>query len=126
MTENHEIATSPRLVTRKRDQQVRRFVRRIRTLAPHVDNPVFAPTLQSFARVSILLERGYAFLRDGGIVGEDHEIRSSYDATRRMAETAARLAKELGLTPATLRGMSREKPVDLAASFVEHDNGSDQ
>ena len=110
-------------MTRKRDQAVRRFVRRIRTLAPHLDNPVFAPTLQSFARVSILLERGYAFLRDGGIVGEDNEIRSSYDATRRMAETAARLAKELGLTPATLQAMAKGKTIDLAARFADISDG---
>ena len=105
---------------------MRRIIRRLRTLAPHLDNPVFLPTLQSFARVSLMLERGYAFLRAADVVGADGEIRSSYDAVRRMAETAARLAKELGLTPSTMRALARERPVDLAASFVEHDNGGDQ
>ncbi|HUY27315.1 MAG TPA: hypothetical protein VMV27_07825 [Candidatus Binataceae bacterium] len=115
---NTQIATTaPR--TRKRDQQVRRIIRRLRTLAPHLDNPVFLPTLQSFARVSLMLERGYSFLRAADVVGDDGEIRSSYDSVRRMAETAARLAKELGLTPSTLRAMSREKAVDLPAHFAE-------
>jgi hypothetical protein len=102
----------PRGMERKRDQQVRRFVARIRTLAPHLDNPAFAPTLHSFALVSILLRRGYAFLKEKGIESPEEEIRSSYDSVRRMAETATRLAKELGLTPVTLRALSREKVVD--------------
>ena len=118
---NQIATTTPRAPTRKRDQQVRRLVRRLRTLAPHLDNPAFAPTLQSFARVSILLERGYAFLRDRDVIADD-EIRPSYDSVRRMAETAARLAKELGLTPSTLRSMSREKTVDLAAHFAERND----
>jgi hypothetical protein len=122
MSSNADIIAAPHLVSRKRDQQVRRFVRRIRTLAPHLDNPAFAPTLQSFARVSILLERGYAFLRDRDVIADD-EIRSSYDSVRRMAETAARLARELGLTPATLQAMAKGKPIDLAARFADLSDG---
>lgn len=95
---------------------------RIRLLAPHLDNPAFTPTVRSFVRVSILLERGYQFLREQDIVGDDKEIRSSYDAVRRMAETAARLAKELGLTPTTLRSLSRERPIDLASEVAETDS----
>jgi hypothetical protein len=85
----------------------------IRRDVPHLDgNPAFTQTLRSFVRVSILLERGYQFLREQDIVGDDKEIRSSYDAVRRMAEAAARLAKELGLTPSTMRALSHEKVLD--------------
>jgi hypothetical protein len=102
----------PRGIPRKRDQQVRRFIARIRTLAPHCDNPVFTPALAAFARVSLLLERAYAFVRDRDVIGENGELRPSVDAVRRLAETQSRLAKELGLTPTTLRALSREKVVD--------------
>lgn len=122
MTEN-QIATSPRVVTRKRDQQVRRFVRRIRTLAPHLDNPIFAPQLTGFAQTSLMLAQSYSFVRDRGVVGEDGELRASVDAVRRLAETQARLAKELGLTPATLQAMAKGKPIDLAARFADISDG---
>jgi hypothetical protein len=106
--------------TRKRDQQVRRFAARLRSLAPHMDHPVFAPLLAAFARVSIVLERGYAFLRDQDLVGADGELRPSVDAVRRLAETQVRLARELGLTPLTLRALSQERPLDLAAEMARH------
>ena len=102
----------PRGMPRKRDQQVRRFIARIRTLAPHCDNPVFAGSLAAFARVAFLLERSYLFIRDKDVIGENGELRPSVDTVRRLAETHSRLAKELGLTPVTLRALSREKVVD--------------
>jgi hypothetical protein len=109
-------------MTRKRDQQVRRFSRRICALAPHLDNPLFAPLIAAFARTSLMLERGYTFLRDHDVIGEDGELRPSIDAVRRLAETQVRLAKELGLTPSTLRSLSQGKTIDLAARFAEHDD----
>ena len=110
--QNQITPAKPRGMARKRDQQVRRFVARIRTLAPHCDNPVFAGALAAFARITIMLERSYAFLRDKDVVGANGELRPSVDTVRRLAETQSRLAKELGLTPATLRALSREKVVD--------------
>lgn len=101
-----------RLTRPKRDQQLRRFCQRLRTLAPHLDNPAFAPLIQSYAKVSLLLARSYETLRAGELTGPDGEIRSSVDACRRLAETAARLARELGLTPLTLKALSREKVID--------------
>jgi hypothetical protein len=107
------------LRARPRDQRLRRIVRRARTLAPHLDNPVFMPILQSFGRISLLLLDSYAKLQDGALIGEDGELRPSVDSIRRLAETQARLARELGLTPATLRVLGREKRVDLAAALVD-------
>ncbi len=105
----------------RRDEQIRRFVRRLRTLAPHLDNPVHLPMLQAFAQVTLTLQKSYAFLKERDVINEDGELRSSVDTVRRLAETQARLAKELGLTPSTLRSLSREKPIDLAAAMAESD-----
>jgi hypothetical protein len=93
-------------------------VRKARRLAPHLENPIFLPLLQSFCCISLLLERGYQSLRDG-ILLDEHELRGSVDTVRRLAETQTRLAEKLGLTPATLRAMAKEKVVDLAAELAE-------
>ena len=108
------------MVRAKRDQRLRRIVRSARRLAPHLDNPVFTPVLQSFGRVSLLLADCYEKLRDGDLLGDDGELRPSIDTVRKLAETQARLAKELGLTPVTLRQLGREKRVDLAAALAGH------
>jgi hypothetical protein len=80
--------------------------------------------LQSFGRVSLLLQDSYERLRDGELIDpESGELRPSIDLVRRLAETQTRLAKELGLTPLTLRSLGREKSVDLAATFAEVDDG---
>ena len=103
----------PRGMARKRDQRIRRYVSRLKAYAPHLDNPAFAATLRAFAEINVLLEAGYAVLREQGVINPGQsEIRSSYDAVRRMADTAARLAGLLNLTPATLRAISREKVLD--------------
>ncbi len=60
-------------VRRHRDEQIRRGVRKARRLAPHLENPIFLPLLQSFCRVSLLFERGYQSLRDGSLLDEDGE-----------------------------------------------------
>jgi hypothetical protein len=98
----------------------------LRRLAPHLDNYLLTPLLHSFVRITLSLERGYQVIRDGeSLLGEDGEIRASFDAVRRMAETQSRLAEKLGLTPATLRSFQREKPVDLAAAMADQDESDD-
>jgi hypothetical protein len=108
------------VVRAKRDQRMRRIIRRARTLAPHLDSAVFSPILQSFARVSLLLGDCYEKLRDGELLDEDGELRPSINTVRALAETQMRLARELGLTPVTLRQLGREKRVDLAAALAGH------
>jgi hypothetical protein len=120
-TDSQQVTTRPHLTVRKRDEQVRRFCRRMRTLAPHLEDPVFVPLIQSYAKVSLLLARCYETLRAGEIVGDDGEIRPSVDAIRRLADTSARLAKELGLTPLTLRALSRERTIDLPSAMAGED-----
>ncbi len=111
----------------KRDEQVRRYVRCVRDLVPHLENPVYAPMLQSFARISLLLERGYSHLREGSLLNKDGELRPGIDTIRRLAETQSRLARELGLTPATLRSLAREKPgFDIAAEATRADDDAEE
>ncbi len=106
----------------RRDQRLRRIVRSARSLAPHLDNPIFTPVLQSFGRVSLLLQDSYEKLRNGDLIGDDGELRPSINTVRQLAETQARLARELGLTPSTLRALGREKRADLAAALVDIDD----
>ena len=115
------MVTQPRAVARKRDERMRRIVRRARSLAPHLDNPIFTPVLQSFARVSLLLGDSYEKLRDGNLIGDNGELRPSIMTVRALAETQARLGRELGLTPATLKAMSREKTIDLPGAMASED-----
>ncbi len=112
-------------VRRHRDEQIRRGVRKARRLAPHLDNPVFLPLLQSFCCISLLLERGYQSLRDRSLLDDEGELCASIDVVRRLAETQTRLAEKLGLTPATLRAMGKEKVIDLPAEMAEVSDGTD-
>ncbi len=104
----------------RRDQRLRRIVRSARSLAPHLDNPIFTPVLQSFGRVSLLLQDSYEKLRNGDLLGDDGELRPSINTVRALAETQMRLARELGLTPLSLRALARERRVDLAAALAGH------
>jgi hypothetical protein len=100
----------------KKDQRVRRAIRKAIEIAPHLDEQVFTPILEGFARVSILFQDAYESIRNQSLIGPDGELRSSIEVVRRLAETQARLAERLGLTPGTLRTFSREKTVlDLDA-----------
>lgn len=109
------------LARRQRDQRLRRIVRQARRLAPHLDDRAFGPVLQSFGRISLLLADSYEKIRNQELLDDHGELRSSVDTIRRLADTQAKLAEKLGLTPATLRTFTREKAADLAAAFVESD-----
>lgn len=74
----------------------------IRALAPHVDSRIYTPTLQSFARVSVLLSDCYELIRRQELIGPNGELRPSVETVRRLALTQAHLAEKLGLTPAAL------------------------
>ena len=68
-----------RVMTRiKRDGQVRRAVRRLATIAPHLANPKYRPALQSLARITLLVDRAYQSL-----------ARSPSTATRRASSGRA-------------------------------------
>jgi hypothetical protein len=108
-----------RRAKRRKDQRVRAVARQVRRTAPHLDNQAFAPLLQGFARVSILLTDAYEKIRDQELLGPDGELRPSIETIRRLVDTQSRLGEKLGLTPATLRALGSEKKADLAAAFAE-------
>jgi phage terminase small subunit len=89
----------------KKDQQTRRIVRRLQRACPHLDAPEYTPILRSYARLTLLIERAYARLRDGDIMDRAGEIRHSVDTLRRLMLTQTALARELGLTPAARAGL---------------------
>ncbi|MBF6570423.1 MAG: hypothetical protein IVW54_16275 [Candidatus Binataceae bacterium] len=110
-------------LSRKRDQRLRRFRRQLLAVAPHLDDPKFAPLLNSFGRISLLALDGYETLREGGLLNEDGELRSSVDTFQRLVGQQLKLGRELGLTPTALNKIRNEKPVDLAGAFAEGDDG---
>ena len=120
-------AKQTRYRVRKRDQQIQRMTAHLRRLAPHLGNYLFTPTIHAFCRITITLERSYATIRDESLIStETGELRSSVDTVRKLAETQSRLARELGLTPATLRAFSKEKLVDLAAAMADKDDDEEE
>jgi hypothetical protein len=94
-----------------------------------LDNPVFAPVLQSFARVSLLAHDVYEHLLDQKLTNEDGELRlAAIDSVRKLMVEQSHLAERLGLTPATLQALaisSAAKPVlDLNAFRSAADGGA--
>ena len=74
--------------------------------------------------MSLLLVDSYEKLRGQDLIGTDGELRSSIDTIRKLADTQVRLAEKLGLTPATLRMLGREKLIDLVSALAE-DSGDE-
>jgi hypothetical protein len=111
----------------KRDQRLKRLSGRVRRIAPHLASEIaFAPLIQSFARVSLLLNDAYEVLRVGPLTDPvSGELRASVDVVRRLAETQLRFAERLGLTPATLKQFKREKRVDFAGALAGDDDESE-
>ena len=103
---------------RQRDQRIRRFRRQLLAVAPHLNDPKFGPLLHSFARISILGLDACDYLRLGGIVGDDGELRSSVDVVQRLVNSQLKLANALGLTPFALAKLKPTPPDDLAAALA--------
>ena len=115
-------APSPAARKAKRDQQIRRVVRQIRRLAPYCDDARFLPLLRSYAEVTLLCERSYAFLNDGGLVNESGELKGSLNTFRQLTEQQRSLARELGLSPTTVRSFTHERRVaafELARDAID-------
>jgi hypothetical protein len=89
--------------------------------APHLDDPRFAPLVRSFGMLTLKIGDASDALRNGPILNSDGELRSSLDVLQRLISAQTKLAKELGLTPMTLRSISREKGVDLAGMLAGGD-----
>ena len=85
----------------RRDQQIRRTVRRLATLGNLAD-PRWRPALVSLARTTVLLDRMYEALRDRPLLDDKGELRSSIDVLRRMISTQQSLLGSLGLLPTSV------------------------
>ena len=109
-----------RVMTRvKRDQQVRRAVRRLATIAPHLADPRYRPALQSLARITLLVDRAYETLRDRPLLDENGELRPSLDTLRRMIGTQSDLLKAVGLMPTSVQPDSQHKTLDAVFERIE-------
>jgi phage terminase small subunit len=106
-----------------RDRQIWRIVRGLQLANPHLDDRSFLAVLRSYARLSLLIERGYTHLKERGIVNARGELRDSVDTVRRLMLTQAALARELGLTPAARAGLGGrsvfEIPERIAHRVIE-------
>lgn len=118
----------PRAFARKkRDQRLRRICRQLVRVAPHLDDPRFAPLVRSFGRLTLLLEAAYDAVRDTSPLNSEGELRSSLDAIQRLSTAQLKLARELGLSPTSVRSVSKEKAVDLPAAFARvEEEGPDE
>ena len=78
----------------RRDEAVRRMMYQLRTVAPHLDSPAFTPSLQAFARVSVLMADCYGWLQNqDDLTGKNGELRSSIELVRRLAHTQTLIAE---------------------------------
>lgn len=89
-------------VRRRRDEQVRRAVRRLATIAPHLADLKYRPALQSLARISLLVDRAYETLKGRSLLDENGELRPSLDTLRRLIGTQSDLLKAVGLMPTSI------------------------
>ena len=83
----------------QRDAQVKRKVSRYVSIT-QLRDVRFRPLLNTLARVTILLERTYAHLRDReNLASQSGELTRSIDTVRRLADTQLRFLQAIGLTP---------------------------
>jgi hypothetical protein len=104
---------------RKRDLRVRLIARRIIENAAHLDDAKYRPLILSLARITLLIERSYAAIADGELISsETGELRTSLSTISGLIAQQTRMLIALGLAPAVIGKIAREKPVDLAAMFA--------
>lgn len=112
---------------RVRSERVRRMVERIRKAHPHLAGKRFDDALKSFCEIEILSQVIFAWLMRLHVVNGQSEPRALLDAHRRMKLAALDYAKQLGLTPAAVVGLTGGDPngEDLAAMCAKHVNDVD-
>lgn len=119
------VASVPAPISRpKKNQRVRRQVRDVQRLVPHLNNPIFRRQLGNLGLTSVLIQDSYEEIRRRGLINpETGELRASIDTIRKLVDSYAKQARELGITPSTLKALGHEKSVDIAAKFAEVDDG---
>lgn len=94
-----------------RDERVRRICRQIVRRVPALDKVEYRPLVSNYARVLLLTERAYGYLKDASIVDDKGELRHSLDTYRNMVKELRNCARELGLSPSTATLLA--KPVEF-------------
>jgi hypothetical protein len=113
---------APSKAVRRRDRRVRYLAARLRTLAPHTQDPLFQPLVHSYCRLGIMITDMFERLRHREMVNDDGSVIGLVAEIRNTAAVQSRLAQALNLTPATLREIAREKQVDVTALMAEVDD----
>jgi len=113
---------------RLRDKKVERLVRKMRLAMPWLE-PCDLPACRAWAEMEYLCGQVYAVLASSGVFtpsGEEHPkitTRRLLDDYRKLRQTQAVFARELGMTPAALmaiKASGTRAAFDLASAMVEH------
>ena len=105
---------------RLRDKKVERLVRKMRMVMHWLEPSDFA-TCRAWAELEILAGQVYATLRAMGVVNGKGESRRLLDDYRKLRQTQAVFARELGMTPAArmaLKASGTRAALDLPAMLA--------
>jgi hypothetical protein len=111
-----------------RDRKVSRLVQKMRT-AMHWLEPSDFPTCRAWAELEILAGEVYAALRMMGVINAKGEGRRLLDDYRKLRQTQALYARELGMTPAArmaIKATGTRAAIDLAAAMANGEDGTDE
>ena len=105
--------------TRRRDGRVRRAARSIvRASGGRLDDPNFRVTVQGLGRTHVLVNETFEKLRELGLIDDAGELRSNViDTFTRLVALELKLCTALGLTPASLGKVTKERAIDLATAM---------
>jgi hypothetical protein len=103
-----------------RDKKVERLARKMRGVMPWLE-PSDMPAARAWAELEYLAGQVYAALRGFGVLNREGEARRLLDDYRKLRQTQAVLARELGMTPAarmTIKANGTRAALDLAAAMA--------
>jgi len=91
----------PKQWRRLKDEQVRTVASRFAALAPNLDDPRYRPASNTLARLSLVMERSYDFLKTRGDLADQSgiELCTSIDTFRRLCDSQLAMLAAMGLTP---------------------------
>lgn len=102
-----------------RDNQINGRVLRFAALSSLQDLR-WRPALQSLARITLLMERSYAVLKERkSLLDERGELCPSIDVFRRLVDSQAGLLKAVGLMPTAVLPEPLDKEIEAAFQRIE-------
>jgi hypothetical protein len=103
-----------------RDKKVERLARKMSAVMPWLE-PSDMPAARAWAELEYLAGQVYAALRAMGVLNKEGEGRRLLDDYRKLRQTQAVLARELGMTPAAriaIKANGTKAAVDLVAAMA--------